>query len=54
MRMLAKPSAKGLRARAIAGTYVVLIAFDCDLDYCQGLLGFAIRRIDHEKTKIGG
>ncbi|HEV2815958.1 MAG TPA: phospholipase D-like domain-containing protein [Allosphingosinicella sp.] len=51
MRVLAEPSAKGLRARAIAGTYVVLIAFDCDVDYCEGLLGFAIRRIDHEKNE---
>src|ERR1044071_8471126 len=57
MRVLAKPSAKGLRVRAIAGTYVVLIAFDCDPDYCEGLLGFAIRRIDHDKNEdrwLGG
>jgi len=46
MRVMAITSAKGLRARAIAGTYVVLIAWDCDFAYTQGLLGFAIKRTD--------
>jgi phosphatidylserine/phosphatidylglycerophosphate/cardiolipin synthase-like enzyme len=48
MRSKVEQSPKGLRVRAIAGTYVVLIAFDCDADYCEGLLGFAIFRTDHE------
>lgn len=47
MRKLEGPNAKGLTVRAIAGTYVVLIAFDCPEQYCQGLLGFGIRRVDH-------
>jgi phosphatidylserine/phosphatidylglycerophosphate/cardiolipin synthase-like enzyme len=38
---------QGLRVRAIAGTYVVLLAFDCDPEYRRGLLGFSIRRHDH-------
>jgi len=48
MRKTAGPSPKGLKVRAIAGTYVVLLAFDCDEAYCAGLLGFAILRTDHE------
>jgi phosphatidylserine/phosphatidylglycerophosphate/cardiolipin synthase-like enzyme len=45
---MATPSQSGLKVRAIAGTYVVLIAMDCDEAYSTGLLGFAIRRIDHD------
>jgi phosphatidylserine/phosphatidylglycerophosphate/cardiolipin synthase-like enzyme len=48
MRSTVEQSAKGLRVRAIAGTYVVLIALDCDAAYCRGLLGFGILRTDHE------
>lgn len=47
MRALAGPSPSGLSVRAIAGTYVVLLAFNCDDAYCTGLLGFAIKRTDH-------
>ncbi|MFL6845031.1 MAG: phospholipase D-like domain-containing protein [Allosphingosinicella sp.] len=56
MRKSAGPSAKGLRVRAIAGTYVVLIAWDCDEAYCEGLLGFAIKRIgpDGETRWLSG
>ena len=36
----------GIRARAIAGTYTVLFAFDADEPSREGLLGFAIRRED--------
>ena len=46
MRLLVGPNANSLSVRAFAGTYVVLIAFNCDLAYCTGLLGFAIRRQD--------
>lgn len=52
MRLLSEPSARGLKVRAIAGTYVVLIAFDCEKAYCEGLLGFAIRRTDHENGEV--
>lgn len=48
MRITAGPSPKGLSVRAIAGTYVVLLAFDCDEAYCKGLLGFAILRTDKD------
>ena len=48
MRRTAGPSPKGLKVRAIAGTYVVLLAFDCDQAYCAGLLGFGILRTDRE------
>jgi phosphatidylserine/phosphatidylglycerophosphate/cardiolipin synthase-like enzyme len=51
MRITEGPNAQGLTVRAIAGTYVVLIAWDCDEAYCDGLLGFAIRRIDREKNE---
>jgi phosphatidylserine/phosphatidylglycerophosphate/cardiolipin synthase-like enzyme len=47
MRAVAGPSAQGLTVRAIAGTYVVLIAWTCDEAYCKGLLGFGIKRTDH-------
>ena len=47
MRAVSGPSAKGLTVKAIAGTYVVLIAFNCDEDYCKDLLGFGIWRTDH-------
>lgn len=40
-------SPKGLRVRAIAGTYVVLLAFDCAKPYRTGVLGFGIERLDH-------
>lgn len=36
----------GIRARAIAGTYTVLFAFDADEPSRKGLLGFAIHRED--------
>ena len=47
MRSAVVVSPKGLRFRAIAGTYVVLLAWDCDPAYCAGLLGFAVLRTDH-------
>jgi phosphatidylserine/phosphatidylglycerophosphate/cardiolipin synthase-like enzyme len=47
MRSPIVTSPKGLRARDTAGTYVVLLAFDCDPSYATGLLGFAIERHDH-------
>lgn len=51
MRAVGGPSAKGLTVKAIAGTYVVLIAFNCDEAYCDGLLGFAIWRTDHTNNE---
>ena len=46
MRLLAGPNATGLSVKGFAGTYVVLLAFNCASDYCAGLLGFGIRRTD--------
>jgi phosphatidylserine/phosphatidylglycerophosphate/cardiolipin synthase-like enzyme len=43
---------KGLEARGIAGTYVVLLAFNCPKAYCQGLLGFGIQRRDHSNGEV--
>lgn len=36
----------GLTVQAIAGTYVVILAFDLPEQDCEGLLGFSIHRID--------
>lgn len=48
MRSAIETSPNGLQVRAIAGTYVVVLAFNCPKTYCAGLLGFGIRRHDHE------
>jgi len=37
----------GLSVHAIAGSYVVLLGFDCTKAAAKGLLGFAIERTDH-------
>lgn len=47
MRTKIKSTPLGLEVRAIAGTYVVLLAFNCDAAYRKGLLGFSIQRTDH-------
>ncbi|MGZ0078444.1 phospholipase D-like domain-containing protein [Methylomonas sp. YC3] len=52
MRSEINISPKGLQVRAIAGTYVVLLAFTCPKAYCSGLIGFGIRREDHENGEI--
>ncbi|NOV28215.1 phospholipase D-like domain-containing protein [Methylomonas sp. ZR1] len=52
MRSEINISPNGLQVRAIAGTYVVLLAFTCPKAYCSGLLGFGIRREDHENGEI--
>lgn len=44
-------SEKGLQVRCIAGTYVVLLAFNCPKPYRHGLLGFCIHRRDHENNE---
>lgn len=46
MRSAIVTSPKGLQVRAIAGTYVVLLAMNCPAAYAQGLLGFGIERTD--------
>ncbi|HVO85218.1 MAG TPA: phospholipase D-like domain-containing protein [Syntrophobacteria bacterium] len=51
MRNRAK-SEKGLEVRGVAGTFVVLLAFNCAKDYCKGLLGFGIQRKDHENGEV--
>lgn len=52
MRSEIEISPKGLQVRAIAGTYVVLLAFTCPKAYCSGLSGFGIRREDHENGEV--
>jgi phosphatidylserine/phosphatidylglycerophosphate/cardiolipin synthase-like enzyme len=47
MRDRAK-SAEGLTVRAVAGTYVVLLGFDIAPEKRKGLLGFAVRRVNHD------
>jgi phosphatidylserine/phosphatidylglycerophosphate/cardiolipin synthase-like enzyme len=52
MRTPILTSTKGLQVRGVAGTYVVLLAFNCSKDYCDGLLGFGIQRKDHENGEV--
>ena len=52
MRTKIATSAKGLKVRGIAGTYVVLLAFDCPKEYTKGLLGFAIQRKDEQTGEV--
>lgn len=40
-------SPNGLHLRAIAGTYVVILAMNCDVAYRSELLGFGIQRTDN-------
>lgn len=47
MRSIPKSTPLGLEVRAIAGTYVVLLAFNCSAAYRNKLLGFSIQRTDH-------
>jgi hypothetical protein len=37
----------GLKVKVIAGTYVVLLAFDLPPNKCKELMGFSIHRVDH-------
>lgn len=41
----------GLKVHAVGGTYVVLFGFDMPEGDCQGLLGFAIHRVDHTENE---
>lgn len=52
MRSSIVKSPKGLKVRGVAGTYVVLLAFDCSKSYRKGLLGFGIQRKDHENDEV--
>ncbi len=47
MRTKIKTTPLGLQVRAVAGTYVVLLAFNCEETYRKKLLGFSIQRTDH-------
>lgn len=47
MRTKIKTTPLGLEVRAIAGTYVVLLAFNCPVAYRKKLVGFSIQRTDH-------
>lgn len=42
---------RGLALRAIAGSHVVLLAFDLPEAECPGLMGFAIHRTDHTEDE---
>lgn len=52
MRTEIEKTPKGLEARAIAGTYVVLLAMNCPKSYCKGLLGFGIQRKDQTNGEV--
>lgn len=52
MRSSIVKSPKGLKVRGVAGTYVVLLAFNCPKSYRKGLLGFGIQRKDHENDEV--
>jgi phosphatidylserine/phosphatidylglycerophosphate/cardiolipin synthase-like enzyme len=52
MRSAIVTSPKGLSVRGIAGTYVVLLSFDCSKSYRKDLLGFGIERKDHENGEV--
>jgi phosphatidylserine/phosphatidylglycerophosphate/cardiolipin synthase-like enzyme len=39
------------KVNAIAGTYVVILAFDLPENKCEGLLGFSIHRFDHNENE---
>jgi phosphatidylserine/phosphatidylglycerophosphate/cardiolipin synthase-like enzyme len=52
MRSAIIKSPKGLSVRGIAGTYVVLLAFNCTKAYRKGLLGFAVQRKDLENGEV--
>lgn len=46
--MRVKKESGGLSVRAVAGTHVVILAMNMREADCDGLLGFAIHRTDHE------
>jgi len=52
MRSSIVKSPKGLKVRGVAGTYVVLLAFNCSKSYRKGLLGFGVQRKDHENGEV--
>ena len=41
-----------LKARAIAGTYVVILAWDIDPNHVNGLLGFAVHREEYDAQGV--
>lgn len=49
--MRATNTSDGLKLHAVAGTYVVLFGFDMPEADCDGLLGFAIHRVDHTEDE---
>ncbi len=49
--MRVRNTEQGLTVQAIAGTYVVLIGMDMKQEDCDGHLGFAIHRTDHQGEK---
>lgn len=49
--MRASKTNQGLTVRAVAGTYVVLLAMHMDKSLCSGHLGFGIHRTDHTENE---
>jgi len=52
MRSSIVKSPNGLEVRGVAGTFVVLLAFNCSKAYRKGLLGFGIQRTDHANDEV--
>jgi hypothetical protein len=52
MRSAIITSPHGLEIRGVAGTYVVLLAFNCPKAYRTGLLGFSVERKDHSNGEV--
>lgn len=52
MRSSIVKSPKGLEVRGVAGTFVVLLAFNCSKTYRKGLLGFGIQRTDQSNDEV--
>ncbi len=49
--MRERKTRQGLTVQGIAGSYVVLLGMDMKRSECDGHLGFAIHRTDHEKNE---
>jgi phosphatidylserine/phosphatidylglycerophosphate/cardiolipin synthase-like enzyme len=49
--MRVSKESNGLKVNGIAGTYVVLLAFDLLESKCNNLMGFSIHRVDHNENE---
>lgn len=52
MRTSVTTGPNGLSVRAVSGTHVVFLAFDCTPACAKGLLGFAVSRYDHADDSV--